>query len=252
MAGEAAGAAGLHVYTGNEPANQLWVRDNERGDEIAAVMNDVAAVSTALNGKVNTTDVYSGSGSVFNKIPRYDSFGRLIAATPIAENQATPKGYVDAQIAAITPGTPDRIQSGVNWFGWQGSNWGSGNDLAIGGHIYVPNATAATVNYTNAFIDGAGRLCRGASSERFKRDIVRNAQTPDMFAAPFSSYVMREDPTNTVRYGYITQDLEKHESTRPFVVYDEEGHPISFDMMSFLFAQVIQLKREIDDLKGGA
>jgi hypothetical protein len=70
-----------------------------------------------------------------------------------------------------------------------------------------------------------------------------------VFVVPIASYVMKEDEDRTRRYGPIAEDLHADECTRGFVVYDAEGRPESFDMISYLMAAVAQLHARVQELE---
>lgn len=137
-------------------------------------------------------------------------------------------------------------------FGW---NPGLGKwncvDLNLVGDLWVPNATAAVSSYTVAYINGDGRLSKGASSSRFKKSIVRDPEIPDVFAVPLASYQMRQDPDGVTRYGHVAEDIAAHPELEPFVVRDAQERPESFDMMGFLFARVEALHRRVVELEAG-
>lgn len=142
----------------------------------------------------------------------------------------------------------DQLTASVNDRLWLGGGTVSGN-VSILGQLFLPNSSIATSGWTAAFINSDGRVTRGASSSRYKKDIVRDCTLPDVFAVPISSYKMRADADAKTRYGYIAEDLDKHEGTREFVTYDEEGRPETYDMIGLLLAQVAQLRREIQELR---
>lgn len=135
-----------------------------------------------------------------------------------------------------------------------------GNITTTAGHVYVPASTLASFgSWTVAYIDGDGRLTRGASSARFKVDIDRSPRTDDYFAAPLAEFAMKGGNGWRV-LGYIAEDLVGTSMER-FVVYerdpkddnrlirDEQGTPtpLSIDFIPMLIAQTAQLKSELDD-----
>jgi hypothetical protein len=190
-------------------------------------VTNAAAALIAL-GAVPVADVYPGTGSVANLIPKYDSVGRLIVATPSASNEASPKAYTDTKLP-LAGGT-------------------------VTGHIYVPNATAATSGYTVAYINGDGRISQGASTERVKKYIsqIEPAILGDLFPGLFRFQMRQGD--GSWKFGYIAERLAESDALRPFVVWetaedgrtlalDDDGNPVplSIDFISLLLAQVAQL-----------
>lgn len=121
--------------------------------------------------------------------------------------------------------------------------------LGVAGSFYVGTRPGATFSYVVAYFNGDNQLCSGVSSERFKENITRNASLPDMFQVPLSSFAMREDPEKVIRYGHIAEDIDSVEELRPFVVYDDQDRPLSYDMIGFLLASVEQVHRENAELR---
>lgn len=239
-------------------ANTLGTEISKTRDYIAQFFNSVKAWVTATF--VPKSDVYNGTGSVFNKIPRYDGSGRLIAASPTAANQAAPKAYVDSAVAGVSVTTNQLVQSG-NTFGWVGGGWytndtlGIDNNLTVGaGHLFVPNSSAATSSFTVAYINGDGRLSRGSSSERYKKYIsaIDPASLGNIFPE-FHRFQMRADgigpADDTWRYGYIAEHLIGTDA-EPFAV-TIDGQVESIDFIGLLLAQVAQLHKRVQELEAG-
>lgn len=128
----------------------------------------------------------------------------------------------------------------------------------------VRDAFAANSGYVVAYVNGDGRLSKGASSERYKKHI--SAIDPDGLGDIFPElhrFQMRShdgSPSdNSWRYGYIAERLAEHPDQERFVVYaDVDGQPLpeSIDFIGLLVAQVAQLHQrdaeraaEIADLR---
>lgn len=245
-AGDAAVAAGYTVAPGTTDANQIdeliaAVQDDlagktgSKGQPIPVALGGTGAATaadarTAL-GAVAASEAAAPGSSEANKLVRYDATGRIVTPLPTAPNHAAAKLYVDNAIAGID--LSDYVAK-------TGNHTMAGN-LVVNGNVFVPNSSAAVSGYTNAYINGDGRVSRGASSERFKHDIDREPELPDVFAVPIASFVMNADPSETPRYGPIAEDLAANPATAPFVVYDEDGLPFSFDQTSYLMAAVAAL-----------
>lgn len=132
-------------------------------------------------------------------------------------------------------------------------------NITTAGHIYVPNSTIASFgSWTVAYIDGDGRLTRGASSARFKVDIHKAPGGKNYFSVEHKEFAMKGGNGWKV-LGYIAEDLMGTDMER-FVVFerdpktnslllDEDGNviPLSIDFIPMLMAQTEQLKRELDD-----
>lgn len=130
---------------------------------------------------------------------------------------------------------------------------GVSGDTTVSGHIYVPNSTLATSGYTVAYINGDGRLTRGASSRRFKKNIQDVSLTDvNLFATDVKEFEMI-DGDGHVTVGYIAEELVGTDMER-FVVFeqelneedgtwnlrlDEDGNPVplSIDFIPLLMAQ---------------
>lgn len=248
--GDDALAAGMEILSGNEDRREGYDEINKTRDYIASFF---ATVRTWAEGLfLPKADVYDGTGSVFGKVPRYDSVGRLITASPSANNQATPKSYVDNAIASI-PAPPAPVQQ----FNDDGTTYSvtgrhlraSGNILSTTGTFYAGGATAATDGYTIAYLNSDGRLAKGASSERYKKHIssIDPTSLGDIWPA-LVRYQMRSGD-GSWKYGYIAERLAESEDLAPFVVYADLGTgpiPDSIDFIALLMAQNAQLKQQLD------
>lgn len=201
------------------------------------------------------------------------------------------KAYTDQKVSAISltwnaiTGKPSEFPPSAHahsaisgdsgtYIRWTGSQWlvqgllGVGNALevawsaTIGGNLHLPSATAATNSYTVAYINGDGRVSKGASSERYKKFI--SVIDPDSLGdiwPDLSRFQMRTGD-GSWKYGYIAERLAEHPDQQPFVVYaDIDGHlvPDSIDFIALLMAQNAQLRQHLDllaqrieNLEGGA
>lgn len=142
--------------------------------------------------------------------------------------------FMDGVIGALDSNANSRVSKGGD---------------TMSGQLYLPNSFAANSGYTVAYINGDGRVSRGASSERFKEQIDRDPELPDVFAVPIASYVMIGDDLEAPRYGPIAEDLDANPATAPFVVYDDENRPAAFDVISYLMAAVAQLNARVKELE---
>ena len=232
----------------------------------AKVATPSAASDIATKGYVDAAGV---SAPTPNTPAKRDAAGRAQFATPSASADAATKGW--AERVLVRNGSAGTNALELRWSSGHFQQYVDGSyqgqiathaDMAsaIGGkvdragdtmtgNLYLPNATAATSGYTIAYINGDGRVSKGASSERFKHDIVRSPELPDVFAVDSASFVMDGDEDETPRYGRIAEDLARNPATEAFVVYDSEGRAESFDMVSYLFAAVDTLHRRVQELE---
>jgi len=251
-AGDKAAAAGLTIYTGNEPARELWVRDNEILDQVAEALTGVRPITRGGTGAITSAAalknlgalpasdvVVSTSGvTVAGKVPRYDGSGRLVCGAPGALNHATPKAYVDNAIAGISTG-------------WNGGT--------VTGQILVPNAYPATSGYSVAYINGDGRISRNASAERFKKFIsdLDPLALGDLFPQ-LVRYQLRSQPDSPTdgawHFGHIADRMAEDPDLERFVIYDTEDDgrtvkrdsfgrpvPLTIDFIALLLTQTANL-----------
>ncbi|PRB01744.1 hypothetical protein [Microbacterium sp. MYb64] len=159
--------------------------------------------------------------------------------------------YTRPQIDNLVANPP----SGSNVTG----NVAASGNLSVGGtttatgDIFTPNATPAVTAYTNAYINGDGRLSKGASSARYKVNIepVDPASLGPIFPQ-LNEFEMRSDPDHTVRIGHIAEHLAADPALQRFVVYAEiDGEPLpdSIDFISLLLAQTAQLQQRVVTLE---
>ena len=139
-----------------------------------------------------------------------------------------------------------------------------GGNLTVSGHVYVPNSTLASFgSWTVAYIDGDGRLTRGASSRRFKEKIVPAPTSETFFAAELKEFQMRggngwrvlgyiaEDLVGTPMERFVVWEREKDENGDYRVVRDESGNPVplSIDFVPMLMAQNSELNQRVKELE---
>jgi len=254
--GDDAAGAGMDLVSGSALANTLDTEINKSRDYIALFAAGIRAIENGGTGASSAPDARANLGALGaddtasnatpGKVVVYDANGRFAVAAPSASSGAANKGYVDAAIsdrAAGKTGVPGNFEIG-----------GAGavqNSFDVGGHIYVPNASAATSGYVVAYINNNGRISKGASSRRYKHDIRDAQDLGDTFAAPLREFKMN-DGDGTYRVGRIAEELEESGLGR-YVVYTDGGNgemvPDSIDFIGFLMAQVEQLHQRVKELE---
>lgn len=207
-----------------------------------------SAARTALGLEKSLT-----SSGASGKVPEYNASGQIAVAAATSSGQAVSKAQLDA-----LDGVSGSFEVG-------GSAVVQGN-LIMGGHVYVPNSSAATSSYVNAYINGDGRLSKGASSERFKKFIsdIDPLSLGHIFPV-FKRFQMRQGD-GVWRYGYTAEQIAANPDTEQFAIYtrhqeedgtaphlerDADGNPIpeSIDFIGLLLAQVAQLNARVTELE---
>jgi hypothetical protein len=117
-------------------------------------------------------------------------------------------------------------------------------------HIYTPAASPATTNYAVAYLNGDGRLSRGASSRRFKT-AIRNARIAagSLFRPRLREYRMKGATDGEFHVGLIAEELAEHEATARFVVYDTKGRPDAIDSIGLLLAMAYETDARLRKLE---
>lgn len=256
--GDDAAAAGMDLVAGSTEAKTIDTEINKTRDYLAQRTSAVTPVAkggtgatTASAARTNldipTFPIDASSVVTFtdatagvNQIPRYNTTGKLATNTPTAAGHAANKSYVDG---AVT----DRVAK-------------TGDTMS--GHLWLPASSPALSGYTNAYIDGDGRVSRGASSERFKKYIskVDPSILGDIFPDLFTFQMRQGD--GSWKFGYIAERLAESEALAPFVVWettpdgkqlelDDAGKPVplSIDFIALLLSQVAQLHRRLQALE---
>lgn len=145
---------------------------------------------------------------------------------------------------------------GAATLSWNGSDrwnstggFGAAGIIATAGDVYVPNSTAASASWTAAYINGDGRLCRGASSLRYKEHVEEApASAFGNIFKPLNRFQMR-DGDGRWTFGHIAEELAADPATEPFVMYDGEGRPDSIDYVPLLLAKVEVLQASLTALQ---
>ena len=253
-----------------------------------------AAADAATKGYVDAVGTDAATASA---VVKRDAAGRAKFATPSAASDAATKGYVDGAVSAagtalnepdtVMRRTADgRAKAASPTFSDDVANKSyvdgavGGIDLSsrvaksgdtMSGHLFLPASSAATSSYTVAYINGDGRVSRGASTERVKEFITDTDPLGlgNLFPV-FKRWQMREGD-GVWRYGYTAEQLAADPVTEPFVIYerdvqvDEDGNvtgaphlkrdaagapiPESIDFIGLLLAQNAQLNARLAALE---
>lgn len=219
-------------------------------DEITRTRDYLAQRLAALGSAAQFNAAQSATP---NTIPRRWADGTLTGPDPVSPGGYTPRQYVDAAVTAARAYTDSKVGSvDLSSRVAKTGDTMTGNLGFDGSHIIVPAAYAATASYTVAYINGDGRLSRGASSERYKKYIstIDPADLGDIWP-DLVRYQMRSGDGEW-KYGYIAERLAESDELHPFVVYrDIEGEslPDSIDFIALLIAQNAQLHQRLSLLE---
>lgn len=212
--GDDAQAAGMDLVPQNGAVGspgkvkQGWQEFNRTRDYIAQFF--IAAKTYALglvNALGSAAQYEANTSAVANTVILRNVNGHSAVPTPTNSAHIANRGYVDSALGTIDLSSRVAKAGDTMW-----------------GHLYLPNAVAADAGYTVAYINGDGRVARGASGEQFKDDItaIDPASLGDLFPQLYE-FIMRDDPGRMQRIGWIAQRLEESDDLRRFVVYAREA-----------------------------
>lgn len=243
--GDAALAAGMDILTGNEQAHTLDTEENKTRDyiaEFAAGIRSIVAGGTGADnaiqalanlGALPRSEVFDGTGSIFNKVPRYDAGGRLICAAPTANNHAVP-------LATFNAGFSNYI-----------ARWGGTIDQ---GPLFMTALAAVTSGYVAMYRNGDGRVGISPSARRFKKEIKPRPYTlAQLRAIRVVNYRLKadvygegwEDAPQDV--GVIAEELVDA-GLAEFVVFDADGAPLSVHYERLALVAIGALQETADRL----
>lgn len=243
--GDAALAAGMDILTGGEQANTLDTEENKTRDYIAQFAAGVRSIAaggtgamTAVQALINLgalprSEVFDGTGSIFNKVPRYDATGRLFCAVPSAANHAVPLSTLNAAF--------------VNYI----ARWGGTIDQ---GPLYMTALAPVASGYAAMYRNSDGRVGISPSARRFKKDITERAYTVEQLRAiRVVSYRLKaavygdgwEDAPIDV--GVIAEELIDA-GLAEFVVFDQDDQPLSVHYERLALVAIGALQETLDRL----
>lgn len=238
-----------------DPAGMRWARwaDREIQDQrsnLERLLNSQGNVNSNQNSTLNM--LVDRLGNVESSIN--DLLNNAIQNIQIDAGQVVSGTIDDNRLGVISASKIGGGSLNIPGSGNFGSSIGVGGDATVNGNVYVPNSTTATVQYTVGYINGDGRLSRGASSIRFKEDVVDAPLLGDLFGVPFREFSMIGGDGER-KLGYIAEELVGTDLER-FVVWEgassngsdsTEMIPFSIDFIPLLMAQNQSLHSDLLD-----
>lgn len=223
--GDDALAAGMDIVLGTEDIRMSYDETNKTRDYIAQRTSAVTSVAKGGTGASTPAAAKLNLEVVADKILRPG--GDTIETTLLyfGANYAT--------IADMNTGDATRLPL-------------TGGTLS--GHLYLPAATLAVSGYTAAFINGDGRVSRGASSARYKENITAAPELGNLFAVGLDEFEMIGGDGARI-LGYIAEKLAADPNLARFVIRDAEDRPDSIDWFQLLLAQNAQLHARLTTIE---
>lgn len=255
--GDDALAAGMDILNGNEDRREGYDEINKTRDYIAQRTSAVTPIEKGGTGATTAETARAALGipeiappnsAEAGELPIYNANGQLTTANPTLGGHAASKQYADSVAASAAASARQFNDDGLTYSVTGRHLRVSGNILSTTGTFYAEGASPATSGWTIAYIDGDGRLAKGASSERYKKYIseIDPADLGDIWP-DLVRYQMRNGD-GAWKYGYIAERLAESEDLAPFVVYADLGTgpiPDSIDFIALLMAQTAQLHAEL-------
>lgn len=274
--GDKALAAGMDVVAGTADRRLGYDEINKTRDYIADRTSAVTPIEKGGTGATNAAAARAAldvaPAAEVGKRASINSLQQPFAVAQIETNPAHQIGvyYSDGaarpvvrvdqtDITLASKGDADAAASAASSANGNADNRVAKSGDTMSGNLFLPNSSAATSGFQVAYINTDGRVCRGSSSQRYKKYITpfEPQALGDIFPA-FQRYKMRADgitPSEEKwRYGYIAEQLAQHPDQEQFVVYrdvDDSGEevPDSIDFVGLLLAQVAQLHQRVAELE---
>lgn len=187
--------------------------------------NNAQQLSTSIGVLADT--VARGAGSTYTK----------------AESDALLASGLSGKSNVGHTHAPSDISAGT----FPAGNFTMPGSLSLGGDLFVPNAFTASVSWTSAYINGDGRLTKGASSRRFKENIQNF--TPSMQAVlamqvmtyRFKPEYLGGNGIGELEVGVMAEDLHDL-GLRWLVSYDEAFRPesVRYDRIALAILPLVQ------------
>ena len=241
--GNAASAAGYSVMDGDEDWRDGWRAINKTRDLLAAIksaLQTVWGISSGGTGASTAAQARTNLG---------------ITAANVPSRGSTVQGDLDAIVNTLnTPHTHDQIVTAGGRFGYNtniGGQLGWATDQPVAtGPFYSPSAynNPVTVGtYYALYVQPDGRFGRTPSAAKYKHDI--EDYDGSVLGIRPVTYVLNDDPDNTVRLGVIADEADAIE---PLLVQRADGEieGFSYELLAVgLLAEVRRLAARVEELE---
>lgn len=229
----------MALVAGAAAANTLDTEINLTRDYIAQRTNTVTPISNGGTGATNASAARTALGVPATAAAigaAADGIGTGLRFTSPGFNRLV----YDAP--GVTGGTELARQDDV-------SSRVSKSGDTMTGDLFLPNSSAATSGYTTAYINGDGRVSRGASSARYKNILDENPDVSGLTFPNLREFAMKGDEAQKPTLGYIAEEFVGTPNER-FVVR-VNGEVESIDFIQLLLAQVANLSARVEALEAG-
>lgn len=239
-----------HPRNNLAPESQDWVRNVE------ATLDDLVRSAERRSQNSQATDRAQSSSMDLLTNRLGDLQSSLVAAFATLTITASQVASGVLHEARIPRNLPGALGVGGSFTAVGGITAGGNSSISgtlsvsgnatVTGDLFLPNSFLAASGYTVAYIDGTGRLARGASSARFKRNI--QSWTPQMqaiFAMRLVTFYYTDEVLNGAdprrEVGVIAEELMEL-GLNWLVYFNDEGLPmgVHYERISLALLPAIQ------------
>jgi hypothetical protein len=199
---------------------------------------DTSVAENASTIVVRNTDASIRASHIIANSPSYTSVLSSVLATTLTASTITSQGnsfsYFYYALIGGSSGAPD-----YSWSGAETTGMYLGSES---GHIGFTRAGSLKLTVTNSGIYVNGTI-GSSSSVRFKENITPAVINPlDLLNIDLVTYTLKESPENPPSMGIIAEELEKIESCKQFIYYDEFGNPeaVMYDRLALAYIELLK------------
>ena len=228
--------------TGNFTAGTVTAT-NFVGTLTGNVNGTLDGYDTSMGSDANTISVRNNEGAIYAShivanSPSYTSVLSTVLATTVTASDLVAQGdsyaYFFKALIGGSAGAPD-----YTWSNRETTGMYLGVDS---GHIGFSRAGSLKLTVTNNGIYVNGTI-GSSSSIRFKENITPAVINPlDLLDIDLVTYALKESPENPPSMGIIAEELEKIESCKQFIYYDEFGNPeaVMYDRLALAYIELLK------------